>query len=235
MRVMARVQGPHGTRVSLLIVRRDEGSGINMPPFDLVLTRRRWITAGAATDSAAPCSSLSIAATPHSPLAAQASAMSSADDLRDMPSPTPSTNTDFERATPAFQEIVQIFKMLDKNSDGRISHAEFLGGLRRLVGLEIVCYATFPQRYRIRIQWKLESEGKIFAAGRTAPLERCATKHENSSATRPSSSMQVPVDCRQAGHTRSHTPGGSPLSLPSRTTLLGLSLFASFHLPGKPS
>ena len=143
MGVMAHVQGPDGSRVSLLIVRQDEASGTNMPPFDLVLTRRRWITAGAATDpgaaSAGLCTSLSTAASPHSPLAAQASGMSSADDFRDTSltgHPAPPTSTDRERATPAFQEIVQIFKTLDKNGDGRISHGEFLGGLRRLVWKE---------------------------------------------------------------------------------------------------
>ena len=39
------IQGPAGTRVSLLIVRQHSSHGATMPPFDLVVTRRAWMSA----------------------------------------------------------------------------------------------------------------------------------------------------------------------------------------------
>ena len=40
-----KIQGPAGTRVSLLIVRQHSSHGATMPPFDLVVTRRAWMSA----------------------------------------------------------------------------------------------------------------------------------------------------------------------------------------------
>ena len=133
-------QGPAGSRVSLLIVRQDDASGINMPPVDVVLTRRRWVEAGTAS---APCQEVPSSARDEGarqgrdheagqrgvpPLEQPGPGLHTIDHAQDeavkaisvqstRPPPPPPGDAPANAPTtsPSLQELQNIFKTLDKN------------------------------------------------------------------------------------------------------------------------